>query len=138
MVQKMSERKAREYWIANRGPLLNEWSIYNSNVMPEPQFGGYQSIKEMIHVREVIETSGDETSDRNLKLQHELETLREKLAVAESALNHTIDFCLCDQISTKGFDYGEDHKRCGKAQAGQRWKTPRECAREALAKVGVK
>lgn len=72
------------------------------------------------------------------KISEELEKLRAENAAMREALTHTMDFCLCDQIRTKGFDYGEDHKRQGKAQPGQRWKTPRECAREALAKLGDK
>ena len=87
--------------------------------VPKENWEGWS--EDFIHVREVLPDD-------------ELEKLRAENAAMREALTHTMDFCLCDQIRTKGFDYGEDHKRQGKAQPGQRWKTPRECAREALAK----
>lgn len=34
--------------------------------------------------------------------------------------------CLCERFKTKGFDYGEDHKRMGKPEFGARWVAPRE------------
>ena len=52
------------------------------------------------------------------------------------ALEYMDKSCLCERFKTKGFDYGQNHKRMGKCDAGGRWITPRDKAKQALNQGG--
>jgi aspartate oxidase len=63
---------------------------------------------------------------------------QERYAVKElsEALEYVSQACLCDRYTArrehKGFDYGQDHPRMGKAKSGSRWVTPSHRAYECL------
>ncbi len=67
-----------------------------------------------------------------VKIEDERDALREKLRLAQEALEHTDKFCVCERFKTPGFDYSETHKRQGKPGIGKRWLTPRDVIRDCL------
>lgn len=62
----------------------------------------------------------------------DMDILKHKLRAATDALKYIEKACLCTR-GCKGFGYSHDHKIMGKAGIAQRWVTPRDRAREALA-----
>lgn len=67
------------------------------------------------------------------KAESELTKLRKRVEVLLDAVQFTRDYCVCERFKTKGFDYGEEHKRMGKPKEGARWITPQDKAKFALA-----
>ncbi len=68
----------------------------------------------------------DELTD----LQRKYDALVERNLVLESTLNDVHEHCLCERYSVHGFDYGERHRRLGRAGAGKRWSTPRDLIKD--------
>lgn len=71
----------------------------------------------------------------NDRLQSEIDELKAKLDLAVEALKFTKEMCLCRRYKTEGFDYGETHRKAGKAGMGERWLTPQDKVIYALSKI---
>ncbi len=61
------------------------------------------------------------SEERIKELEEALKQVREDITYARKA-------CLCKRFSRwkeyRGFDYGQDHRKLGKCEAGARWLTP--------------
>lgn len=70
--------------------------------------------------------------DSNLDFDETLEDIEYALREVENeALERQAEHCLCTR-NTRGFDYGETHKKLGKPGIGKRWLTPSDIAKDAL------
>jgi len=80
----------------------------------EKLFGGKTLNREDL-LRELFDHMNDRLKDKDFKIRR-----------LEDLVNNCYEMCLCERAVTKGFDYGESHKREGSPQAGARFNTPRD------------
>jgi hypothetical protein len=65
-------------------------------------------------------------NERAIRLEKELREANFNLTKTEKLVSGCYDLCLCERLTTKGFDYGETHSREGKPSTGSRFNTPRD------------
>ncbi len=85
--------------------------------------------------RDVTKEANEGWAKQCTELKAELADLRKRgeellaeVKASRSCIQAMRKQCLCSRFTTKGFDYGEEHKHLGKPKQGSRWLTPTDLA----------